>query len=145
MYTIQELSWRDWQKSQKSSVGIAGIFTLASYCPPNAYFCVDIPKFLSSYLFNASIYGGLALFHSRSQWPRGPRHELSSPASTLGSWVRIPVEAWMSVCVYSVCADLRVCSGLATGWSPVQGVLPTVWKTKKLKSGQGPKGLQSIR
>jgi hypothetical protein len=27
----------------------------------------------------------------RSQWPRGLRHELSSPASTLRSWVRIPV------------------------------------------------------
>jgi hypothetical protein len=29
----------------------------------------------------------------RSQWP---------PAQTLGSWSRIPLEAWMSVCVYSV-------------------------------------------
>jgi hypothetical protein len=38
----------------------------------------------------------------RSQWPRGLRHELSSPAQTLGSWVRIPLEVWMSVCVYSV-------------------------------------------
>jgi hypothetical protein len=35
--------------------------------------------------------------------PPSPRHdELSSPAQTLGSWVRIPLEAWMSVCVYSV-------------------------------------------
>jgi hypothetical protein len=34
--------------------------------------------------------------------PRGLRHELSSPAQTLGSWVRIPLKAWMSVCVYSV-------------------------------------------
>jgi hypothetical protein len=39
----------------------------------------------------------------RSQWLRsGLRHELSSPAQTLGSWVRIPLEARMSVCVYSV-------------------------------------------
>jgi hypothetical protein len=38
----------------------------------------------------------------RSQWPRGLRHELSSPAQTLGSWVRIPLEARMSLCVYSV-------------------------------------------
>jgi hypothetical protein len=38
----------------------------------------------------------------RSQWARGLRHELSSLARTLGSWVRIPLEAWMSVCVYSV-------------------------------------------
>jgi hypothetical protein len=39
---------------------------------------------------------------SRSQWPRGVRHELSSLARTLGSLVRIPLETWMSVCVYSV-------------------------------------------
>jgi hypothetical protein len=38
----------------------------------------------------------------RSQWPRGLRHELSSPAQTLGSWVWIPLEAWMCVCAYSV-------------------------------------------
>jgi hypothetical protein len=37
-----------------------------------------------------------------SQWPRGLRHEPSSPARTLGSWVRITLETWMSVCVYSV-------------------------------------------
>jgi hypothetical protein len=34
----------------------------------------------------------------RSQWPRGLKHELSSPARTLGSWVQIPLEAWMSLC-----------------------------------------------
>jgi hypothetical protein len=48
---------------------------------------------------------------SRSWWPRGIRHELFSPAQTLGSWVRILLKAWMSVCVYSVCVG----SGLATG------------------------------
>jgi hypothetical protein len=30
------------------------------------------------------------------------RHELSSPAQKLGSWVRIHLEAWMPVCVHSV-------------------------------------------
>jgi hypothetical protein len=35
-------------------------------------------------------------------WPRRLRHELSSPARTLGSWVRIPLKARMSVRVYSV-------------------------------------------
>jgi hypothetical protein len=30
------------------------------------------------------------------------RYEPSSPARTLGSWVRIALEACMSVCVYSV-------------------------------------------
>jgi hypothetical protein len=39
-------------------------------------------------------------YRSRSQWLRGLRHELSSLARKLGSCVRIPLEAWMSVCVY---------------------------------------------
>jgi hypothetical protein len=38
----------------------------------------------------------------RSQWPRGLRHEISSPARTLGLWVRIPLKAWMSVYIYFV-------------------------------------------
>jgi hypothetical protein len=53
----------------------------------------------------------------------------------------------MSVCVYSVCAVLCVGIGLATGWSPVQRVLPTVYRIKKLKkkSGQVPtKGCRAI-
>jgi hypothetical protein len=45
---------------------------------------------------------GLQLPCRRSQWPRGLRHEPSSLAGTLGSWVRIPLKAWMSVGVYSV-------------------------------------------
>jgi hypothetical protein len=35
------------------------------------------------------------------------------------------------MCVYSVCVALCVGRGLATGWSPVQGVLPTVNKDKE--------------
>jgi hypothetical protein len=53
------------------------------------------------------------------QWSRDLRHELSSLARTLGSWVGIPLEAWMSVCVYFV---FVLGNGLATGWSLVQGV-----------------------
>jgi hypothetical protein len=55
---------------------------------------------------------------------------MSSPVRTLGSWVRIPLEAWMFVWVYSVFVLSCVGSGLATGWSLVQGVLPTVYKCK---------------
>jgi hypothetical protein len=64
----------------------------------------------------------------RSEWPRGLRHELSSLARTLGSWVRIPPKVLMSVCFCSVFVFVLSCvgSGLATGWSPIQGVLPTV-------------------
>jgi hypothetical protein len=41
----------------------------------------------------------------------------------------------MDVCVHLFCVYVVLCvgSGLATGWSPVQGVLPTVYKIKKLK------------
>jgi hypothetical protein len=58
---------------------------------------------------------------------------LASSVRTLGSWVRILLEAWMSVYIYSVLMLSCVGSGLATGWSPVQGVLPTVCRIKKLK------------
>jgi hypothetical protein len=36
------------------------------------------------------------------EWETPGLHEQSSPARTLGSWVRIPLEEWMSVCAYSV-------------------------------------------
>jgi hypothetical protein len=32
----------------------------------------------------------------------GLRHKMPSPAQTLGSWIRIPLEAWMFVSVSSV-------------------------------------------
>jgi hypothetical protein len=67
---------------------------------------------------------------SRSWYPSGLRHELSSLARTPGPWVRIQLWTWMfSVCVYIyVCVFLCLCTGrgLETSWSPVQGVLPTV-------------------
>jgi hypothetical protein len=47
------------------------------------------------------------------------------------------------VCLFCVVLDIG--RGLATGWSPVQGVLPTVYRIKKLKRGQGPtKGYRAI-
>jgi hypothetical protein len=39
---------------------------------------------------------------NRSQWQRGLKHESFSPVGTLEPWVRTPLEAWMSVCVYSM-------------------------------------------
>jgi hypothetical protein len=76
----------------------------------------------------------------RSQWPRVLRHELSSLARTLGSCVRIPLKACMSVlrALFRVCVVLCVDRGLATGWSLVQGILPTVYRIKILKRSQGP-------
>jgi hypothetical protein len=50
-----------------------------------------------------------------NQWPRGLKHEIFSPAQTLGSWVRIPLEAWMPVSVYSVFVLFCIGNGVATG------------------------------
>jgi hypothetical protein len=54
-------------------------------------------------------------------------HEMSSLARTLGSWVRIPLEAWMYVHTYSVFVLSFVVTGLETGWTRVQEILPTVY------------------
>jgi hypothetical protein len=47
----------------------------------------------------------------RLQSQRCLRHELSSLAGTLGSWVRIPLKAWMFAYAFILCAG----SGLSTG------------------------------
>jgi hypothetical protein len=73
------------------------------------------------------------------------RHEMSSPAWTLGSWVRIPLEAWMFVWVYSVFVLSCVSSGLATGWSLVQGVLPVVYKCKRAEEPRNNNNNLNIR
>jgi hypothetical protein len=46
----------------------------------------------------------------------------------------------MDICVHLFCICVALCvrSGLATGWSPVQGVLPTLYRLRNSKSGQGP-------
>jgi hypothetical protein len=74
------------------------------------------------YLYSSNI------IRSRSQWPRGLRHEMSSPAQTPGSWVRIPLDAQMSVSVYSIFVMSYLGNSLATSWSPVSGVLQTAYK-----------------
>jgi hypothetical protein len=67
---------------------------------------------------NTGIFGPISGW---SQWSRGLRYEMSSIAQTLGSWVWIILNAWKSVCIYSIV--LCIGSGLVTGWSPVHGVL----------------------
>jgi hypothetical protein len=68
------------------------------------------PQYLSTLIEMNTYYFVWIIYPSRrSQLPRGLRHELSSAAPTLGSWIRISLEAWMSVCVYCVC--VRVSSG----------------------------------
>jgi hypothetical protein len=61
----------------------------------------------------------------RSQWPSCLRHVPSSAALTLVLWVRIPLEVWMCVLAFLCCVVLCAGRGLASGRSPVQGVLPT--------------------
>jgi hypothetical protein len=53
----------------------------------------------------------------------------------------------VDVCVLflCVCVVLCVCSCLVTGWSPVLGVLPTVYKIKELKKrSRSKRGLRAI-
>jgi hypothetical protein len=68
---------------------------------------------------------GPVVLEFRSQWPRGLKHELWN-FRTLGSWVRTPIKTWIFVYVYSMFVLSCVGSGLATGLSPIRGVLPTV-------------------
>jgi hypothetical protein len=46
--------------------------------------------------------------------PRGLRHELSSPARTLGSLFRIPFDAWMCVLLFCLCCP--VCRQRSCNW-----------------------------
>jgi hypothetical protein len=78
----------------------------------------------------------------RSQWPRGLMHERSSPAGTLGSWVRIPLDAWIFVCVYFVFLLFCVVAALRRA---VQIALLTVSTIKKLKKRPRSKRLYSHR
>jgi len=59
----------------------------------------------------------ISLHQSRSQWPRGLRRG-STAACLLRLWVRIPPQAWTSVC-YECCVCCQV-EVSATGLSLVQ-------------------------
>jgi hypothetical protein len=79
--------------------------------------------------------------YCRWQWPRGLRHEPSSSAWTLGSCIRIALQACMLVCDYLYLFFL--CAG-ATGWSPVQGFLPIVYSLRNWKATKVHKGCRAI-
>jgi hypothetical protein len=63
------------------------------------------------------------IYSRRSQWLRGLRHELSSPARTLGSWFPTLPEAWMSVRISSV-SVFRVTEAL---WKWRCGTVSASW------------------
>jgi hypothetical protein len=54
---------------------------------------------------------------SQSLWSRGVRHESSSPAETLESWVRTPLEAWMFLFILCLCR-------LVCRYRPCEGLIP---------------------
>jgi hypothetical protein len=70
----------------------------------------------------------------RSQWQSGLK---SSPSQALGSWVRIPLETWMSVCNSSMLVLSCVSGGLLRqDCSLVQGILPTLYKIHCYSDGK---------
>jgi hypothetical protein len=69
---------------------------------------ISVPKEVEN-LFPNRILGTILYTRSQSQWPRLLRHEPSSSARTLGSWVRILLQTWMPVSLYSVCVCVCVC------------------------------------
>jgi hypothetical protein len=76
---------------------------------------------------------------SRSQRPRCLRHELSSFARTVGSWVQIPLKAWVSVCIYSVFVLFCVqVVALRRANPPSKEFYRLCIGLRNWKSGQGP-------
>jgi hypothetical protein len=63
----------------------------------------------------------------------------------LEHWDRVFESLSRHVRLFCVCVVLCVGSGLATGWSSFQGVLPTVYRIKKLKKRPRSKRLYSHR
>jgi hypothetical protein len=69
------------------------------------------------------------------------QEKISKYIWTLGSWVRIPLRAWMFgvfMRLFSICVALCLGSGLTTGWSLVQGVLPSEKWLRNWIRGLGP-------
>jgi hypothetical protein len=95
----------------------------------------------------SSAYNLTLMWESRSQWPRCLRYEQLSLFQTLVSWVRIPLKARMSVCIYSV--FVLCCVYVAASRrvdSPSKESCRLCIGLRNWKSGQGPtKGLQSHR
>jgi hypothetical protein len=106
--------------------------------------CSIVPQ--PTTLPRALILRYICIFNSRSQRPRGLRHQLSSPSKTLRSWVWIPLEAWMSVCFYSVfvlsCVQVAV---LRRSDPPSKESYQLCTGLRNRRGGQGPtKGCRAM-
>jgi hypothetical protein len=76
----------------------------------------------------------------------GRSDELSSPAETPSSWVRIPLAAWMSVCVYSMFVQSCVQVVAYDGLIPYpENHTDCVYDQETAKASTPPKGLYSHR
>jgi hypothetical protein len=117
---------------------------------PSGRFPPDFPYGIVLFVSRSHIYIYIYIYNlfpitttGPLQWPCDLRHELLSLAGKLGSWGSNSTQG-MDVCLrlFYVCVVLCVGKGLAPGWSPVQGVLPTVYTITKLKKRLRPnKGL----
>jgi hypothetical protein len=97
--------------------GTKGVWSLKAIGPYFDYYWSTAaeyfrPTFHSESLPSTWKFGEADIKGGRSQWLRGLRHEPSSPARTMGSWVRIPLDVWMLLCVHSVLCRWRPCDGL---------------------------------
>jgi hypothetical protein len=84
------------------------------------------------------------IYDCRTQWPRGLRYELSSLARTLGSWVRIPLKAWISAIIMCLCCPVYV-AALLPADPPSKESYRLCMGSRNWKSSQGPtKGCRAI-
>jgi hypothetical protein len=104
-----------------TNVVVEGLIPLHLICdvlgsslgPKTAYRDLSLSGFSQSLQANARMYVLCVCVcererESRSQWPRGLRSR-SAAAWLLGSWVRIPLKAWIfDSCVYILCSSVLV-------------------------------------
>jgi hypothetical protein len=103
---IRSLKWRmrtyacACRFTQRVPLALLSSASIFFKCSWNNHFLPYRPKFIIR--ITQLIIRCFSQCFRPSQWPGGLRHKLSSLTRTLGSWVRIQLQAWMSVCVYSV-------------------------------------------